>query len=137
MEQTDREQASMRGLTPQRKVVLDVIQSSTEHLTAAEIFEQARQKLPTISYATVYNSLRHLKQTGLVAEVNFGSGASRYDRETSRHDHAVCTSCGKFVDFDLPQTVDLTYVAARHTRFHPETIHLTLYGVCPDCRVKT
>jgi Fe2+ or Zn2+ uptake regulation protein len=122
------------GLTPQRRVVLEVIRASDEHLTAAEIFERSRKLLPTISYATVYNSLRHLKHAGLVAEISFGNGASRYDRETARHDHAICRECGRLVDFDLPATVELMRAAARRSHFRPESIHLTLIGVCSDCR---
>ena len=124
------------ALTPQRRVVLDVIRSSDEHLTAAGIYERARRQLPTISFATVYNSLRHLKQAGLIAEIAFGNGASRYDRETARHDHAMCSRCGKLVDFDLQATVELTQAAARRSHFKPESIHLTLVGICPGCRAQ-
>ncbi|HEX8476259.1 MAG TPA: transcriptional repressor [Pyrinomonadaceae bacterium] len=128
------EQGGVRqGLTPQREVVLRVVSGSEEHLTANEIFEAARRLLPTISFATVYNSLRYLKDAGLIGEVSFGNGASRYDRETARHDHAICTSCGKLVDFDLPATVDLMRAAARRSHFKPESIHLTLLGLCVGC----
>jgi len=96
--------AEAQKLTPQRDAVLRVILDREDHPTASEIFEAARQRLPTISYATVYNSLRYLKEAGLVHEIKFGDSASRYDRETDRHDHAICNNCGKLVDFDLPQT---------------------------------
>jgi Fur family peroxide stress response transcriptional regulator len=122
------------ALTRQRQVVLDVVQSGDTHPTAAEVFEAARRQLPGISFATVYNSLRFLKQEGLVREVAFGSGASRYDRETDRHDHAICSACGMLVDFDLPGTVELIRSAARASRFKPESVHLTLVGLCPGCR---
>lgn len=121
-------------LTRQRQVVLRVVNETQEHPTASEVFEQARKLLPTISYATVYNSLRYLKEAGLVLEITFGNGASRYDSETGRHDHALCTECGKLVDFDIAETVELMRSAARRTRFKPESIHLTLMGLCPDCR---
>ena len=121
-------------LTRQRQVVLRVVSETQEHPTASEVFEQARKLLPTISYATVYNSLRYLKEAGLVLEITFGNGASRYDSETGRHDHALCTGCGKLVDFDIAETVELMRSAARRTRFKPESIHLTLMGLCPDCR---
>ena len=123
-------------LTPQREVVLQVIRASAEHLTAAEVFEGARALLPTISYATVYNSLRYLRDAGLIGEVTFGNGASRYDRETGRHDHAVCSACGKLVDFALEETVELMRLAARRSRFKPESVHLTLVGLCPECRAE-
>ncbi|HYH87484.1 MAG TPA: transcriptional repressor [Pyrinomonadaceae bacterium] len=123
-------------LTPQRRAVFDVVADSDEHLTAGEIFEAARRRLPSISFATVYNSLKYLKEAGLLREITFGKGSSRYDRETARHDHAVCSRCGKLVDFDLAETPQLVRAAARRSRFKPESIHLTLVGVCPDCQGK-
>ena len=57
------------GLTRQRQVVLQVVRGSEEHLTASEVYQSARKLLPTISYATVYNSLRHLKEAGLIHEI--------------------------------------------------------------------
>ena len=122
------------GLTRQRRAVFQAVAESEEHPTAGEIFEAARRRLPSISFATVYNSLKYLKDAGLIREINFGKGSSRYDRETARHDHAVCSRCGKLVDFDLAETARLVRAAARRSRFKPESIHLTLVGVCPECR---
>ncbi len=121
-------------LTPQREAVLQVIRAREDHPTANEIFEAARAILPAISYAIVYNSLRYFRETGLVREINFGDSASRYDGITDRHDHAICTSCGKLVDFDLAEAADLMRAAARKSRFKPERVYLTLMGLCPDCR---
>ena len=122
------------GLTRQRRVVLEAVQAGDHHPTAAEVFDAARRKLPGLSFATVYNSLRYLREQGLIHEINFGNGASRFDRETDRHDHAICSECGKLVDFDLPQTVALTRAAARASKFKAQSIRLTLVGLCPDCR---
>jgi Fur family peroxide stress response transcriptional regulator len=133
MKRNKEEQGGVGVLTPQRDAVLQVIRETDAHLTAGEVFEAARRRLPSISYATVYNSLRYLTESGLVREINQGKGASRYDREMERHDHAVCTCCGKLVDFDLPATMELMRAAARRSRFKPESVHLTLRGVCPDC----
>lgn len=127
-------EGQVAALTKQRRVVLTVVQASEDHLTASEVYEAARKMLPTISYATVYNSLRYLKEAGLLSEINFGNGASRYDRETGRHDHAICTGCGKLVDFELPEIVGLMRAASRRSQFKPHSIHLTLTGLCPDCR---
>ena len=125
-----------RALTPQRQVVLQVVRGTESHLTAAEIYDAARQLLPSISFATVYNSLRYLRDEGLISEVTFGNAASRYDRETGRHDHAVCTECGRLTDFDLSETAALLKLAARRSKFKPQSVHLTLYGLCPDCGAK-
>lgn len=135
MQDNPSDSAAIEALTPQRRVVLEVIRSSMGHLTANEIFEEARRRLSTISYATVYNSLRHLKQAGLVGELNFGNAASRYDRDTARHDHAICTKCGTLVDLYIPATIDLMRAAAEQADFEAESIHLTLTGVCSGCRL--
>jgi Fur family peroxide stress response transcriptional regulator len=130
----DTAKSNSPALTRHRSVVLQVVQASEEHLTASEVYESARKLQPTISFATVYNSLRYLKESGLLREITFGNAASRYDRETARHDHAMCSACGKLVDFDLPETVELLRAAARRSHFKPQSIHLTLVGLCPDCR---
>ena len=134
MARRTKQQEGGSGLTPQREAVLLVIQGSKHHPTANEVYAEARKRLPSISFATVYNSLRYLKQEGLVHEIKFGDAASRYDRETERHDHAICTECGTLVDFDLPETAELLRMAARKSRFKAESVHLTLVGVCPECR---
>jgi Fur family peroxide stress response transcriptional regulator len=121
------------GLTKQRHAVLQVIRESEEHMTANEVFEHARRVLPGISFATVYNSLRFLKQEGMIGEVRFGTGASRYDRTLTRHDHAICTKCGKLVDIELPIPDGLLEEAADRSHFVAESIEMTLRGLCPDC----
>jgi Fur family ferric uptake transcriptional regulator/Fur family peroxide stress response transcriptional regulator len=121
------------GLTRQREVVLQVIREAEEHLTANEVFDRAKQLLPGISFATVYNSLRYLKEAGHIAEISFGNGASRFDAMTSRHDHALCTKCGKLVDMELDLPDELVRLAAEYSRFKPESIELTLRGLCPGC----
>jgi Fe2+ or Zn2+ uptake regulation protein len=121
------------GLTKQRQAVLQVIRESDEHLTANEVFEDARRLLPGISFATVYNSLRYLKQEGLIGEVRFATGATRYDRKLTRHDHALCNICGKLVDLELSIPVALLEEASALSKFNAESIELTLRGLCPDC----
>lgn len=121
------------GLTRQREVVLQVIRDAEEHLTANEVFDHAKQLLPGISFATVYNSLRYLKEAGHIAEISFGNGASRFDSMTSRHDHAICTKCGKLVDMELDLPVELVRMAAEYSKFKPESVELTLRGLCPNC----
>jgi len=121
------------GLTKQREVVLRVIRDAQGHLTANEVFGAAKGLLPTISFATVYNSLRYLKDAGHIAEISFGNGASRYDRMTHRHDHAICTECGKLVDIEMKVPGSILKEAAERSKFKPESLEFTLRGKCPEC----
>ncbi len=121
------------GLTRQREVILTVIRENDEHLTANGIFDKAKKLLPGISFATVYNSLRYLKDAGHIAEISFGNGASRFDSKLTRHDHAICTKCGKLVDMEIELPIEIVNFAAEFSKFKPESIELTLRGTCPEC----
>src|SRR6476646_1427612 len=114
------------GLTQQGEVVLEVIGAAPDHLTANDVFAAAKKRLPSISFATVYNSLRYLKEAGHIAEIRFGNGASRYDRMTTRHDHAICTSCGKLVDIEMKIPGKIIKRAAKYSKFEPESLEFTL-----------
>lgn len=126
-------QTDQLGLTKQREVVLRTIREADSHLTANEVFSAAKILLPSISFATVYNSLRFLKDAGHIAEIHFGNGASRFDRMTHRHDHAICTACGKLVDIEMEVPGEILKIAARKSKFKPESLEFTLRGRCPDC----
>src|SRR6476619_1816121 len=121
MKEIERDIESLE-LTKQRHSVLSVIRGSDKHMTANEVFEDARRLLPGISFATVYNSLRYLRDEGLIGEVRFGADCTRYDRKLTRHDHALCTACGKLVDIELSIPGKLAREAAERSGFQPGTI---------------
>lgn len=121
------------GLTKQRQAVLRAVRESDNHLTATEVFDNARRLLPGISFATVYNSLNYLKKEGLIGEIRFGADARLYDRNLAQHDHAICNICGKLVDLEITLPDGLLEAAAARSKFKAETIELTLRGLCPEC----
>ena len=121
------------GLTKQRQAVLRAVRESDKHLTANEVFDDARRFLPGISFATVYNSLNYLKKEGLIGEIRFGTNAGLYDRNLSQHDHAICSKCGKLVDLEISLPERVFEEASSRSQFKVESIELTLRGLCPDC----
>jgi Fe2+ or Zn2+ uptake regulation protein len=121
------------GLTKQRQAVLRAIRDSDKHLTANEVFDDARRLLPGISFATVYNSLNYLKKEGLIGEIRFGTDAKLYDRKLTQHDHAICNRCRKLVDLEITLPEGLLEEAADRSNFKAESIELTLRGLCPEC----
>lgn len=122
------------GLTKQRSAVLRAVLESEKHLTAGEVFDDARRFLPGISFATVYNSLNYLKKEGLIGEIRFGTNANLYDRKLTPHDHAICNKCGKLVDLELFLPNKLLAEAAERSKFEVKSIEVTLRGLCPDCK---
>lgn len=86
-------------LTPQRIAIARELDGDESHPTAQELYERLRPAFPTMSFATVYNTLDALAQHGLIRTIRLGS-AVRFDPNTSAHHHAVCDACG--IVLDLP-----------------------------------
>ncbi len=121
--------------TPQRRAVLDVLQASPDHPTAAEVFERVRHIVPGIGAATVYRTLALLVESGQARELSLGDGTSaRFDGNVVHHDHVVCDMCGRAVDISagLPETTLATL--AEQTGFTITGYDLQFRGRCPHCR---
>jgi Fe2+ or Zn2+ uptake regulation protein len=120
--------------TVQRQEILDAVSSADGHLTAGEIFERVRQRDPKIAYGTVYRTLHLLARRGLIQELTFADGASRYDRRVERHDHVYCVECGLLLDVEAPEALMARHVAAEQTGFEIVSHHTVFAGRCPACR---
>lgn len=121
-------------LTPQRRAVLQMIQESDNHPTAADVMDLLREHGQKISYATVYNSLKFLTDARLVRELKIGDTVCRYDARTEGHHHIVCENCGQVAELltALPDAY-LTLVA-HDTGFQVHDIDVVAKGLCPKCQ---
>ena len=88
-------------MTKQRAAILEVIRSDMCHHTADEIFTLAKQRLPGISRATVYNNLKVLEAEKLIRRITGDSLSDRYDNSYVPHGHMICEDCGGVEDFNL------------------------------------
>lgn len=86
--------ASGLKMTPQRIAIVRELAADPTHPTAQELFERLRGALPTMSFATVYNTLDALAAAGLCASLSLAPGAARFDANMIPHHHAVCDRCG-------------------------------------------
>jgi Fur family transcriptional regulator, stress-responsive regulator len=120
-------------LTPQRRVVAEVLAGDHIHLTAEQVHELAQARLPEISRATVYNTLNELVAIGEVAEVDVTDGPKRYDPNVVEdHDHLVCESCHAIRD--VPHVGERPVVAkGARAGFLITGVDITYRGLCPDC----
>src|SRR3954470_23638973 len=89
-------------LTPQRMAIVKELASDESHPTAQEIFERLRPGLPTMSFATVYNTLGALSSAGLCAAMSLSPGSGRFDPNMAPHHHVVCDVCGAVRDVSPP-----------------------------------
>lgn len=125
----------MRGsLTSHRKTVLEVVKESHDHPTAREIFSRASGKAASLSFATVYNSLKYLTDNGYLHEVEFGDGSSRYDATLEPHHHLICRQCGLIEDFEKLALLNKSFRAPRG--FQVDEVQVQLKGTCEACQRK-
>lgn len=124
--------------TEQRRVVTEMFFSSQGHLSIEELLEQVRLEESKIGYATVYRTLKLLKECGLAYERHFGDGVSRYEVawEDEHHDHLICVECEKIIEFENDNIEALQHKVAGQYDFKLVRHKLELYGICPECQAK-
>lgn len=123
-------------LTAQRLAVLGVIRQSADHPTANEIFQRVQAVHPGLAYGTVYTALRALVTEGLIHELKFGAGASRYDGRLEHHHHALCLDCGALEEVTVNLPAEELNAVARQTGFDLKRHHIQFTGYCAACRAK-
>src|SRR5580658_5385278 len=81
-------------LTPQRFLIMSVIQDAQEHLSVEQIAERVQQRNPYVSLSTVYRTLELLRELGLVRENHLPGEQPHYEAsEGKAHHHLVCKHC--------------------------------------------
>lgn len=89
--------------TPQRIAVVEYVLRSTTHPSADEVLKYARQKCPTVSRGTVYNTLNLLVAKGLLKTQIIKEGTVVFDPNVRDHHHFIDTETGKIYDIPWEQ----------------------------------
>lgn len=120
--------------TKQRDVILIAFLDSHEHISAEQLYQVVRKEAPSIGYTTVYRTLKLLVDAGIAQERRFDDGLVRYEVEHAHHDHLVCLSCGKIIEFNSELIEDTQDAIAIEYGFKVLRHRHELYGHCSDCR---
>jgi Fe2+ or Zn2+ uptake regulation protein len=110
--------------------VLEFLESTRSHPTADEVFQTIRRTYPTISKATVYNTLDALTKAGAILRLTIDPGASRYDADLDPHVHFRCRICGKTYDI-APLTTEAHEDSVDGHKI--ESVRTYAYGICVEC----
>jgi Fur family peroxide stress response transcriptional regulator len=119
--------------TPQRREVFEALMAKRDHPTATEVFIRVKERMPTISLATVYNCLETLTECGLVKHVNLDRAPSRYCANREPHGHFFCTECGAVFDLPLRKKEQIEETWELPTNSVVSHHEVTVRGLCPDC----
>ncbi len=121
-------------LTPQRVAILTALIENETHPTAEQVHKQILKTFPTTSLATVYKTIKLLKDVGEILELEFGDDRSRFDaRKPHSHPHMICTSCGAIMDSELDNFDVLIDKLALDTGFSVQSHRFDIFGTCASC----
>ncbi|MFT4550613.1 MAG: Fe2+ or Zn2+ uptake regulation protein [Verrucomicrobiales bacterium] len=123
-------------MTKQRREVYEVLMQHRSHPTASEVFMFAKEHMPTISLATVYNCLETLTHAGLVKQVNFDREPSRYCPNLAEHGHFHCTDCGEVADIEFKHGCKARELTKLPKGTIVEQLDIAIKGTCPACSKK-
>ena len=133
-------------ITEQRRIILEVLASCGWHLTAVEIYREARNRNRHINLATIYRTLIRLRESGLVqqyyvspdhSESHFRLVEEVQPIPESLHFH--CVNCGLITNLDNTELVEtlLSLLTKQTAGFHLAQICMCVEGSCPHCAKAT
>lgn len=130
-----REICAQHGLaaTHQRQVIYETVLSLPGHPSTETIFDKVRQRIPSISLATVYKNVRTFLDAGVFQEVSFHQRSLRVEANRRPHHHLVCTKCKSITDLD-PEELEPIRLRNRAPRgFHVKRFAVDVLGICRSC----
>ncbi len=119
-------------MTKQRQAVAGVLYDAGGHLSAEDVFRLAKERLPSISRATVYNNLHAMEEEKSIRRITV-DGADLYDRAYAPHPHLICDRCGRVEDLPLPWLDDRLTEALGE---RPTSYEFKIGYICPSCHEK-
>lgn len=126
-----------RPATSQRRLLLGLIRKYGGHISAKELYRRASRKNDSISLATVYRTLRLFKELGFIEERKLGQVYCSYEiKESTDHQHLVCRSCGKVIEFETALLGELAEELKQEHGFNLTKIELYMEGSCQQCTRK-
>lgn len=121
-------------LTPQRMLILSVIEESEGHISAEEIYAAVVKKYPHVNISTVYRTLDLLKKLNFVTETDLGGGRFKYHpADKGHHHHLVCQECGATIDLEESELFPLRETLLKKYEFIADLKHMAILGHCVKC----
>jgi len=131
-----RDQIRSRGLrwTPQRRLILDVLEATQGHVTGSELVERCRERDPDTTPSTVYRTLGVLEELGYLSHSHSAAGREEFHvLPEAEHAHLQCRSCGRTWELDANDAAAVVRPVRRRFGFVADVGHLTISGQCADC----
>ncbi len=129
------EQLKDKGIRPswQRIAILDFLLSNRIHPSADQVYTMLSSSMPTLSKATVYNTLNLFADKGVVKTMSPSGVERHYDGVVSRHGHIICPICSRIDDVDYIQD-DIDALDRMMERIDADSVDFVINRICDKCR---
>ena len=123
-------------VTPERLALFREVYSQHGHIDADALLDSIQRQGLKVSRATLYRNLDLMAELGFVRKVRLGGNRLLYEHVHAgqRHDHLVCTECGRVAEFVSPGIVAMQREICRAHGFDPDDHTLQIHSVCVECR---
>jgi Fur family ferric uptake transcriptional regulator len=123
-------------LTPQRRLIADIIHDTEAHLTAEEIIAYVQARMPGVNKSTVYRTLELLEEAGCVYKSELDKQFVYHHDEEGHHHHLICSRCGKTIECDESLFASVEKSLVERYGFSVDFKHLVMSGLCEECKNK-
>lgn len=122
--------------TPERALILDAVLGQTSLFQAEVLADALRKAGHQVSRATVYRTLSHLQDAGILKQVFFDNKQSYFEVIAGRqaNDYLICVATGKVIEFSSDRMKQLRDEICREHGYEPVSHQLHIYGISPEGR---
>src|SRR3954453_11817406 len=121
-------------LTPQRQLILEAVHE-LGHATPEQVHTAVRERVAGVNITTVYRTLELLEELGLVNHTHLSHGSPTYHAAgEDQHVHLVCRGCGSISEVDPTVMQPVTDRLLAEQGFRVDVGHVSLFGVCGQCK---
>ncbi len=115
-------------MTEQRRIILQVLNESSDHPSVETVFQRAKGIDSSISIATVYRTLHLLDEMNLVQRHDFNESYSRFEVNLEHHHHLIDLETGQVVEFQSDELERIKERIAHQLGYELVDHRLELYG---------
>ena len=122
--------------TSERAMILDAVLSKDRVFEADELLYEMRQANHRVSKATIYRTLKHLMESGIISEVLIDAKQAHYELTFGKkpQGHLVCVETGRILEIPSPWLEPVRDRICREHGFDPVSHRFVIYGVSPEAK---